>query len=134
MVHENLWHESIGEKMAHLLGIPKAWEIVHIVFKNGAKAIFDDCVSPRYWSNGLWERILLREHGICNDNIIFSKIRVEWIKACAKDVGRQSLDAGQKCASHQLFSEIREARDVFESISTTWFFHQTNIWNNRSGG
>ena len=73
MVHENLWHESIGEKMARLLGIPMAWEIVHIVFKSAAKAIFDDCVSPRYWSDGVRERILLREHGIYNDNIIFSK-------------------------------------------------------------
>ena len=88
LVHENLWHESIGEKMAQLLGVPKAWEIEHIVFKNIAKAIFDDCVSPRYCSDGLWDRILLREHGIYNGNLIFSRLLGGWMKACAKDVGR----------------------------------------------
>ena len=86
-MHENLCRESSGDKMAQLLGMPKAWEIVHFVFKNGPKAISDDCVSPKYWSNGLWKRILLREQGIYNDNIIFSKPLVEWMKACPKMLG-----------------------------------------------
>ena len=41
-----------------------------------------------YCLGGLWERTLLRENGIHNDNIIFSKPLGGWMKACAKDVGR----------------------------------------------